>query len=159
MKKLVVLLGLLYSTVAFNQTIKLSDENSVKSFLDDKQFTVGNYGSVKFKYVSYEKDFGTMKFNVEYSLPGEKKPKRIALSTDIMIKLDEFYSTSYVRGFSLKSMNAFSQLNLNIPTNFELYENGELYYQDKTTMTMNEYMEARKTGEFSIKTGPYKICQ
>jgi hypothetical protein len=158
MKKLVVLLGLLYSTVAFNQTIKLSDENSVKSLLDDKQFTVGNYGSIKFKYVSSEKDFGTIKFNVEYSIPGEKKPKRITLSTDIMIKLEEFYSTSFVRGFSLKSMNTFSQINLNLPTNFELYENGELYYQDKNTMTMKEYMEARKNGEFSIKAAPYKLC-
>lgn len=158
MKKLVLLFGLLCSTVAFNQSIKLSDENSVKTFLDNKQFNVGSYGSIKFKYVSYEKDFGTIKFNVEYSIPGEKKPKRITLNTDIMIKLDEFYATSFVRGFSLKSMNSFSQINLNLPTNFELYENGELYYQDKTTMTMNEYLEARKNGGFSIKAAAYKLC-
>ncbi len=147
------------STITNSQKILLSDESSVKSFLDDKQFTVGEYGTIKFKYTSYEKDFGMLKFNVEYLIPGGKKGKKIAMVADIMIKLDEFYSPSYVRFLSMKSGNSFTQLNYNLPTNFQLFENGELYFQDRTTISMTDYLNAIKTGKYSINAGEYKLCQ
>ena len=158
MKKLIVLLVLLVSNLTYSQELILADESSVKSFLDDKQFTVGEYGTIKFKYVSYVKDFGMLKFNVEYLIPGGKKGKKIAMVADIMIKLDEFYSPSYVRGFSMKSGNSFTQLNYNLPTNFQLFENGELYFQDRTTLSMTDYLNAIKTGKYSINAGEYKLC-
>ena len=159
MKRLIIFFGLFYSTIAFNQQIDLADEKSLRTFLDDKQFTVGNYGSIKFKYTGYDKDFGNVKFDVEYTIPGEKKPKKIAFKADITIKWDEFYLPKYARFFSLKNTNSFAQIFYNVPTNFELFENGELYYQDRTTITMEEYLKARKGGEYSIKAAPFKLCK
>lgn len=144
---------------AFTQIIDLSNEESVKNFLDEKQFVVGEYGTIKFHYSNYDKTFGKIEFNVDYIIPGEKKPRKIMLKADIMIKMDDFVSPSFVRGFSLNIPNSFSILNLNRPTHFELFENGELYYQEKSNITMSEYLNARKSVDFAIKSAQYKLCE
>jgi hypothetical protein len=160
MKKIFITILLVVSSfMGFTQNIILSSEESLKKFLDDKQFVVGEYGTVTFHYSSYDKTFGKMEFNVEYLIPGEKKPRKILLKADIMLKLNDFMFPSFVRSISLSNPNSFLLLNLNLPTNFELFENGDLYYQDKLTMTMTDYLNARKSGSFSITAPPYKLCE
>ena len=114
MKKMCITILLVVSSfMGFTQNIILSNEESLKKFLDDKQFVVGEYGTVTFHYSSYDKTFGKMEFNVEYLIPGEKKPRKILLKADIMLKLNDFMFPTFVRSISLSNPNSFLLLNLN----------------------------------------------
>jgi hypothetical protein len=136
----------------------LSDGLSVKEYLDGKQVKVAEYGELLFKYDKIDNDFGTINFNVTYIIPGGKKPKKIDFKAKILVQNDDFRSPSFVRGFSLQNDAVYYTPNYGFPTTFELYENGEIYYQDKQIISMSEYIKAQKSGVLIQSRAPFKIC-
>lgn len=149
-------------TLKFNtlnaQIVNLSDGLSVKEYLDGKQVKVGEYGELLFKYDKIDKDFGTINFNVTYIIPGGKKPKKIDFKAKILVQNDDFSSPSFVRGFSLHNDAVDFTPNYGLPSTFELCENGEIYYRDKLTISMSEYMQAQKSVGLIQSRAPFKIC-
>ena len=146
------------SMTLFGQKIILNDLESVKGYLDDKKFVVGEYGSITFKYKEYDKDFNQIKFSVFYEVPGQKKPKKLLFETAILLAWDEFTLPSFTRPIVLHVPGVLYQQNFNIPLFFDLYETGDLYYMDKPTFNMEEYIEAKTSGRFFTKTAQYKLC-
>lgn len=160
MKNIILtLLSFISTTVVFSQIINLSNAESVKEFLDDKKFTVGNYGTITFNYKEYDKDFNRLKFNVIYEVPSQKKPKKIIFETDVMLTWDEFTFPTFVRPIGLTVPGVLYLPNYNIPLFFDLYETGELYYMDKPEFNMQDYIESKINGNFIRLTGPYKLCK
>ena len=155
---ILTLLTFVSTTVIFSQKVNLSNQESVKAFLDDKKFTVGNYGTVTFNYKEYDKDFNRLEFTVIYEVPGQKKPKKIMFETDIVLTWDEFTLPAFVRPIGLTVPGLLYLPNYNIPLFFDLYETGELYYMDKPEFKMQEYIESKTNGNFTHITGPYKLC-
>ena len=166
MKKTILicyLFSLFLPTLIFSQKIDLSEEKSVKSYLNGKKFTVGDYGTVEFEYDTYDKEFGRIKFDVEYKISGEKKPKKIKLKAEIFIKYNDFNMPKFVRPFSLSYPESPYVESFSFPTNFELYENGELYYQERTSITMEDYLKSRTSGKIQPTDkgliAPFKLCK
>ena len=159
MKNIIVTLVVVMSTMTLlGQKITFNDIESVKGYLDDKKFVVGEYGTITFKYKEYDKDFNRIKFTVIYEVPGQKKPKKILFETDVLLSWDEFILPSFTRTIVLNAPGMLYQPNFNIPLFFDLYETGDLYYMDKPTYNMGEYIESKTSGRFFVKTGLYKLC-
>ena len=76
---------------------------------------------------------------------------------DNIIIFGKSYSHNYLRGFSMKSINKYRQLNYNAPTNFQLFENGGLYYQYRNSISIADYLNAIKTCKYSISNREYKL--
>jgi hypothetical protein len=159
MRALFVIVTFLTSFTALSQSINLSDPESVKEFLDETHYQLGDYGSVFFKYDKYDKDFGKIVFDAMYLLPGGKKPVKVLFKAEIMIANNDFISPSFVRSFVLRNPNSFVIDNYNYPLVFELYDNGELYYQEKLHMEKSEYILSRKSGQTFKNIPPYKLAQ
>lgn len=137
-----------------SQTIDLSSENSIREFLNDKEIKVGEYGTIQFTYEKYNREFGSIDFKVLYRFPD----RAIPLKANIMIRLDDFSFPKYVRAITLSDPNSYTSININAPTIFQLFENGEIYYQDKTTISMIDYINSITSGKTSINSPTYKLC-
>jgi hypothetical protein len=137
-----------------SQTIDLSSENSIREFLNDKEIKVGEYGTVQFTYEKYNREFGSIDFKVLYRLPD----RAIPLKANIMIRLDDFSFPKYVRTITLSEANSYTTLNINAPTIFQFFENGEIYYQEKTSISMAEYINSITSGKAFINSPTYKLC-
>jgi hypothetical protein len=110
------------------------------------------------KYDDYDKAFNAMKFKVEFTpTSSEKKPKKIQLET-MIFENDGFYSPDYIKSFSLKTSGAYVNDKYNFPTNYNLFENGEMYYVDKPNISMDEYIRAITTGQF-ISSAKNVLCK
>jgi hypothetical protein len=145
MKNLFAILFIFITTLSlYGQKVNLSDLESMKAYLDDKTFTVGNYGTITFQYKSYDKDFNSVVFTVIYEIPGQKKPKKLLFETKIMLTFDEFVIPSFTRPVHLSAPGLLYSMNFGIPLFFDLYENGEMYYMDKLNYDMQEYLDAKK---------------
>jgi hypothetical protein len=75
-----------------------------------------------------------------------------------MIRLDDFSFPKYVRTITLSEANSYTTLNINAPTIFQLFENGEIYYQEKTSISMAEYINSITSGKAFINSPTYKLC-
>jgi hypothetical protein len=71
---------------------------------------------------------------------------------------DGFYSPDYVKSFSLKTSGSYVNDKYNFPTNYNLFENGEMYYVDKPNISMDEYIRAITTGQF-ISSAKNLLCK
>jgi len=140
--------------IGLTQSIDLSSENSIREFLSDKEIKVGEYGSIQFTYEKYNREFGTIDFKVLYQL----SDRVIPLKANMMIHLDDFSFPNYVRAITLSDPNSYTPLNIHAPTIFQLFENGEIYYQDKTTMSMADYINSITSGKTFINSPTYKLC-
>ena len=74
------------------------------------------------------------------------------------IDLNEFSFPTYVRSITLSDPNSYTSLKINAPINFMIFENGELYYQDKTIISMDEYLNSIVTGKPLISSPGFKRC-
>lgn len=137
-----------------SQTIDLRSENSIREFLNDKEIKVGEYGIIRFTYDKYTREFGSLDFKVLYML----SDREIPLKANMMIYLDDFSFPNYVRAITLSDPNSYTPININAPTIFQLFENGEIYYQDKTTMSMADYINSITSGKTFINSPTYKLC-
>ena len=146
MKKLILVPLLFILSIGYSQKINLTDREELIKNLDKKEFNVGQYGILTMFYDDYDKDFKTLKFKVEF-LPAsnEKKSKKIKLETDIFL-MDGFYNPSYTISIALKTPGTFVNENYNFPTIFMLFENGELYFKDKTNLSMEDCIKLIKDG-------------
>lgn len=154
MRLFVSLFALAIFQSVLSQTIDLRSENSIREFLNDKEIKVGEYGIIRFTYDKYTREFGSLDFKVLYMLPDRTVP----LKANIMIHLDEFSFPKYVRAITLSDPNSYTTLNINAPTIFQLFENGEIYYQEKTSISMAEYINSITSGKAFINSPTYKLC-
>jgi|GEM_PF-2696245 len=154
MKALLILICLLVSTMAYSQVVNLTSDHSVREFLNEKEIKVGEYGTILFIYDKFEREFGSMDFKVQYQL----KDRVIPLKANIIIDLNEFSFPTYVRSITLSDPNSYTSLKINAPINFMIFENGELYYQDKTIISMDEYLNSIVTGKPLISSPGFKRC-
>lgn len=154
MKFLLVFLGVNASIIGFSQTLDLTSETSIREFLNDKEIKVGEYGTIRFTYDKYNRDFGSIDFKILYQLT----EKTIPLKANIFIHLDEFGFPKYVRSITLSYPNSNEFLNIGAPTFFQLFENGEIYYQDKTTMSMQDFINSITSGRAFVSTPIFKLC-
>ena len=146
-----------YFTIYFftySQNIDLSSENAIREYLNDKEFKVGNYGKVQFIYDKFNRDFGSIDFRVLYQISDQTIP----LKASIFLNVDNFYSPKYFKAIIISDTNPYKSLNLGVPTIFQLFENGALYYQEKTTMTMDEWIGALSSGKANVNVPLYKKC-
>lgn len=157
MKKLIILLCVFVSCLCNAQKINLSNKEDLISYLNKKEFTVGDYGKIVFKYDEYDKAFNALKFKVEFTLTSEKKSKKIQLET-MIYENDGFYVPEYVKYITLRTPGAYVNDKYKLPTTFSLFENGELYYLDKPNISMEEYIKAINNGDF-VKTPKSFLCK
>jgi len=161
MKNIILTLFVFVSiTILFGQKITLNDMESVKGYLDERKFAVGDYGTITFKYKEYRKDFNELTFNVIYEVPGQKKPKKLSFETHLSLEWNEFGLPSFTRPLIFVDPGLLYVPNFNGPYCFDLYETGDLYYMDKPTFNMEEYIDAKTSGlEYpKPKSNPYKLC-
>jgi hypothetical protein len=157
--KLLFFFGIiLCSTFSIAQKIDLSNKDQIIDYLNKKEFTVGEYGKIAFKYDSYDNNFKALKFKAEFTPSGtETKPKKIQLET-MVFESDGFYIQDFCRNLTLKTPGAFLNDNYNFPTMFNLFENGDMYYVDKPNISMDEYIKAITTGQF-ISSAKNVLCK
>ena len=149
---------LTFTTIGFSQKIKLTDKKELIKELDNKEFNVGPYGKMIMYYDDFDKDFNKLKFNVEFMPASSDKKKKIKLATDIVF-MDGFYNPSYMTSFTLgKPGGSLMNEGYAFPTNFILFENGELYYADKTSLSMTEFIKAITT-KATIQSPKYVLCK
>ena len=146
-------------THGFSQMVNLSDHKSVKEFLNKKEFKVGDYGKIKFTFLKYDKDFGSLQFNVLYTINTQSKPIKKLMQCDVFVESNSFVLPNFMRGITLRNGSSMKMLNINAPSNFQLFENGELYYQDRAEIDMDEYIENITSGKYSLGAAPYKLCK
>ncbi len=157
--KLLFFFGIiLCSTLCKAQKIDLSNKDQIIDHLNKKEFTVGEYGKMLIKYDDYDKAFNALKFKVEFTpTSAEKKPKKVQLEV-MIFENDGFYSPDYVKSFSLKTSGAYVNDKYNFPTNYYLFENGDLYYVDKPNLSMEDYIKSLTAGEF-VKSPKSFLCK
>lgn len=154
MKLFAIILCSFFSVFVHSQSLDLSSDQSVREYLNEKSFRVGEYGEITFVYEKYDREFGSLEFKVSY----QTKEQTIPLKARVLLMLDDFSFPGYVRSVILSSQNLTSPLLINAPTIFQLFSNGELYYQDKSTLSMGEYIESITTGKTILKSPIYKLC-
>jgi len=154
MKGILFIVVPLISWVGFSQKLDLKSENSLREFLNEKEIKVGDYGSLVFYYDKFNRDMGSVDFKVSYKLPDRTLP----LKANIMISLDEFSFPNYMRAITLSDPNSYKMLNIGAPLLFQIFENGAIYYQERTTMTMNDYINSITSGNSHILSPTYKLC-
>jgi hypothetical protein len=158
MKNLLLTAFLLLTTLLNAQKINLSNKEELIKFLNKKEVTVGQYGKMVLSYDSYDKAFNALKFKVEFTpTSSEKKPKKIQLET-MVFEADGFYIQDYVRNFDLKTPGAFVNDKYDFPTSFTFFENGEIYFRDQPTLSMEEYIKAIVNSTF-ISSAKYVLCK
>jgi hypothetical protein len=157
--KYLILSGFLFLTICLSaQKINLSNKEELINYLNKKEFTVGEYGKIAFKYDSYDNNFKALKFKAEFTPSGsDKKAKKIQLET-MIFENDGFYIQSYFRNLTLKTPGAFVSDNYDFPTMYNLFENGEMYYVEKPNISMEEYIKAITTGQF-ISASKNVLCK
>jgi len=160
MRTILIILFLFFFNLGFSQQINLSDKEDLVKFLNNKEFNVGNYGKIIFDFDKYEKNFNMVNFKVTYEIQGNKKPKKIKLYAKVYLSDDSFNSFGYVRDIKLtKEESVFFDEPYPFPTIFLLFENGELYYRDKNSMTMNQYIDViKKGGDWKFNIPKYYLC-
>jgi hypothetical protein len=155
MKTILSLSFLFFQIFAFSQKIDLTSDNAIREYLNEKVFKVGGYGSVQFFYDKYNRDYGTIDFKVFYQF----SDKSIPLKASIYLKSDDFYIPNYFKSITITDVNPYNALNLGAPTLFQLFENGDLYYQEKTTISMEEWIAAISSGKTNVNIPLYKKCE
>jgi hypothetical protein len=157
--KYLILSGFLFLTICLSaQKINLSNKEELINYLNKKEFTVGEYGKIAFKYDSYDNNFKALKFKAEFTPSGsDKKAKKIQLET-MIFEHDGFYIQSYFRNLNLKTPGAFVSDNYDFPTIYNLFENGEMYYVEKPNISMEEYIKSITTGQY-ISASKNVLCK
>jgi hypothetical protein len=142
------------------QKIDLTNKDALISFLEKKIFEVGNYGEIEFKFENYNKDFLTLDFEVEYTIKTDKKPKKYKLWTSIILTNGEFYIPDYNKSIMLSEKQSIRSLRAQFPTMFELLNNGELYFVDKSTISFDDYYNKTiKGGDLNYGKRKYVLCK
>jgi hypothetical protein len=158
MRLLFLISIILCSTFSYAQKINFSNKEEIINFLNKKEYTVGEYGKIAFKYDSYDNNFKALKFKAEFTPSGsDKKAKKIQLET-MIFEHDGFYIQSYFRNLNLKTPGAFVSDNYDFPTIYNLFENGEMYYVEKPNISMEEYIKSITTGQF-ISASKNVLCK
>ena len=139
------------------QQINLDDKDDIVDLLSKKEFKVGEYGKVVFKYDEYDKKTASVKFKVDfYPANRSKKNRKVELTASI-VQHDGFYIQNYYREISLIDSDLFFNQKYDFPTRYLLFENGELYYMDKIEIPMKDYIKMIMNGQ-TAGTPRYKLC-
>lgn len=158
---IVIILFLVTSTSTYSQNIDLTNKKELKNYLNGSSFKVGNYGSIKFSYDSYDKDFLMLTFKVKYTLFKDKRNKTYKFYTSFPLTYGGFYQPDFFKEFTISHKNQMSTLISDFPTRFQLLQNGELYFLDKSnSYTFNQYYKKTiKSGEKIYVKKNWRFCE
>ena len=164
MKKIITTFFLLASLIVVNtfyaQKIDLSSKDAIVSFLEGKTFEVGNYGEIQFSFENFNKDFLALDFEVVFTVKTDKKPKKYKLWTSLILTNGNFYIPDYFKSINLTEKQSMRTLSSQFPTQFELLNNGELFFIDKSNVTFDDYYNKTiKGGEFNYGKRKYVLCK
>ena len=159
---MIICIGLLLTIQkSYSQSVIMTDKDDLVSALHKKTFTVSNYGEIKFIFDKFDKDFLLLSFNVEYTIYGGKKNKTYDLHTSFPLTYGGFYTPDFFKDMTISQDVALKTLRSDVPTRFQLLQNGELYFLDKySSYNFENYLDQTiKKGEIMSLKQKWVLCK